>query len=456
MFAVLNRKLFQPLMTWRSGSRHLRYLRELERTQFDDPEVIRTRQELAVKKLLIHAYETVPFYRQRFEEIGFHPSDFRKLDDLCQLPILTKKDLRNAGDRLLSDAFKGKKLHLKKTSGSTGVPLSIQVNPESVQWKTACTIRSDEWSGWRRGSRVAKVWGNPEYRQQGWKGWLRNRIVDRAIYLDTLDLDEQKLEGFVKSLRKHRPGLIFGHAHSLYLLAKYTLKHAPESIRPDGIISTAMILHDWQRETIEEAFSCPVTNRYGCEEVSLIASECEEHHGLHVNSDSLYAEVLPDSRLGHDFRTGFLTVTDLTNLAMPLIRYQVGDVVIQSREACPCGRGLPLLERVMGREADFILTPAGKLISGISLTENFALQIPGTAQIQLVQESRTLLRLRIVPSAEFNDESRREIALQMLKLFGHEMRHEVELVDMIPQEPSGKYRFCISKVAQDYLRSFAA
>src|SRR5262249_4336617 len=143
-------------------------------------------------------------------------------------------------------------------------------------------------------------------------------------------------------------------------------------VRPHGIISTAMLLHDWQRSVIEHVFKCSVTNRYGCEEVSLIASECEEHNGLHVNADSVYTEVPAN---------GKLLVTDLTNRAMPLIRYQIGDVVVPSNRCCKCGRGLPLIERVEGREADYVVTPGGRLISGISLTENFALLIPGTAQV---------------------------------------------------------------------------
>jgi phenylacetate-CoA ligase len=141
---------------------------------------------------------------------------------------------------------------------------------------------------------------------------------------------------------------------------------------------------------------------------------------------------------------------------MPLIRYQIGDVVVPSERVCPCGRGLPMIERVEGREADYVLTPDGRLISGISLTENFALLIPGTAQVQIVQESLTDLRLRIVPDEQFSDESRRKIALLVEETFGLAVRHEVELVEAIPQEPSGKYRFCISKVAREHLEAMSA
>ena len=141
---------------------------------------------------------------------------------------------------------------------------------------------------------------------------------------------------------------------------------------------------------------------------------------------------------------------------MPLIRYKVGDVVVKSERRCACGRGLPLLERVEGREADYVLTPSGKLISGISLTENFALHIQGAAQVQIVQEEVRHLRLRMVAGGEFGPESRRQIEELVRNTFGSEMDYEVELVESIPQEPTGKYRFCISKVASEYLRAMAS
>ncbi|VTR98620.1 CapK related-protein OS=Desulfovibrio sp. X2 GN=dsx2_1185 PE=4 SV=1 [Gemmata massiliana] len=447
MLDTLNRHLMHPFMAWREGRPHLRYLKTLEKTQFDAPEVIRARQLEALKAQLKHAWDTVPYYRASWTQAGVHPSDVRELADLEAFPIVTKADIRRHNRAMVSSAFDVTKLREKRTSGSTGVPLTIYCDEPAMQWKAACTIRSDEWSGYRLGQRVAKAWGNPEYRHFGLKGRLRNYFLDRAVYLDTLDLNDQRIAEFTRTIRRHRPGLIFGHAHSLYLLACALKKARVFDVRPNGIISTAMILHDWQRAVIEEVLGCKVTNRYGCEEVSLIASECEEHNGLHVNADSVYAEV-PSN--------GKLLVTDLCNRGMPLIRYQVGDVVVPSTRACKCGRGLPMIERVEGRDADYVLTPAGHLISGISLTENFAVLIPGTAQVQIVQESITQLRIRLVADDAFNTTSRQKIADLVRDTFGDTVAHDVELVDAIPQEPSGKYRFCISKVARDHMEAMSA
>lgn len=447
MLDFLNRHLMHPFMAWRAGSAHLRHLRALERTQYDAPEVIRERQLAALKAQLQHAWDTVPYYRAAWNNAGVHPSDVRALEDLDAFPILTKADIRRHNRALVSSAFDVAKCRVKTTSGSTGVPLTIYCDEPAMQFKAACTIRSDQWSGYRLGQRVAKVWGNPEYRHFGLKGRLRNRFFDRAVYLDTLNLNDERIGEFARAIRRHRPGLVFGHAHSLYLVACALKKGGVLDVRPNGIISTAMILHDWQRAVIESVFGCKVTNRYGCEEVSLIASECEEHNGLHVNADSLYHEVPAG---------GKLLVTDLVNRAMPLIRYQVGDVVVPSARRCACGRGLPLLERVEGREADYVVTPAGNLISGISLTENFANLVPGTAQMQIVQESITQLRIRMVAGDGFGDASRAKVAELVRDTFGAGVEHELELVDAIPQEPSGKYRFCISKVAAERLKELSA
>lgn len=456
MLDFLNRNVMHPFMAWRSGSRHLDHYRELQRTQFDPPEVIRSRQLAALRSQLWHAYNTVPYYRTAWNFAGVHPDDVRSLEDLEAFPILTKADIRRHERSLISSLFDASKLRLKRTSGSTGVPLNIRIDEPAVQWKTACTLRSDEWSGWRLGQRVAKVWGNPEYRHFGLKGRLRNLLLDRAIYLDTLNLNDERIATFASQIRRQRPGLIFGHAHSLYLLACSLKKKRVMDVRPNGIISTAMLLHDWQRAVIEKVFDCPVTNRYGCEEVSLIASECEEHDGLHVNADSVYTEVLASGGRQSPESSGQLIITDLTNRAMPLIRYQIGDVVVPSNRCCKCGRGLPLIERIEGRDADYVLTPTGQLISGISLTENFALLIPGTAQMQIVQESLYELRIRLVPDDEFGPESRRKIGELVHDTFGPQVQFDVELVASIPQEPSGKYRFCISKIARERLEAMSA
>jgi phenylacetate-CoA ligase len=447
------RWLIGPLWAGWERSAYLRHYRTLKRRQFDDPVTIRARQWAALRAIARHAYATVPFYRRRFDRAGLHPGDLHAIDDFRRLPILTKADIRAHAARLRSDQFPPEKLRRLTTSGSTGVSLELWADEPSMQWKRACTLRADEWSGWRFGEATARVWGNPEYLRHGWRGRLRNRLLDRADYLDTLQMNAASLERFAQRLKRRQPPLLFGHAHSVYLLATFMGPQGPRGYHPRGIITTAMILHDWQRRAIEAAFGQPVTNRYGCEEVSLIACECARHDGLHVNADNVFVEILRDGQPARPGEAGSVIVTDLTNRAMPVLRYQVGDVAVASDRLCPCGRGLPLIERIEGREADYVTTPRGDLISGISLTENFAVQVPGLAQLQIVQEAVDRFRFRIVRGADFGPASEARIADLVAERFGGGLDYVCEYVDQIPQEPSGKYRFCISKVENPFTQA---
>ncbi len=449
--ALAIRSVIGPLWARWEQSPYLAHSRRLRRADHDAPEVVAARQWDALRAQLHHAYATVPFYREWFDAARVQPNDIRDPEDYRQLPILTKADIRSHGRRLLSTAYAGSRLHRKTTSGSTGVALEVFVDEAAMQFKRGCTLRVDEWSGWCFGERVAKVWGNPEYLRRGWRGRLRNTLLDRATYLDTLRMDEAALAHFTRRLMRSPPSLIFGHAHSVYLYAEYA-RVAGVVLRPRGIITTAMVLHSWQRRLIESVFACPVTNRYGCEEVSLIACECEQHTGLHVNSPGVYVELMRDGQPTGPGEPGSVVVTDLANRAMPLLRYQVGDVATWAGWTCPCGRGLPLLERVEGREADYVVTAAGELISGISLTENFALHVPGVAQIQIVQEAVDQFLFRIVKGPDFGPASLERLHELVVEHFGPQVAFTCEYRDRIPPEASGKYRFCISNVANPFLR----
>jgi phenylacetate-CoA ligase len=449
LIAPLTRHVVAPLWAKWEGSPYLRHYRRMLRTQYDPPAVIQARQVDTLRSLAKHAAATVPFWRDRFAKAGLQPCEISQPEDLRALPLLTKADLREQGERLLSPAYAKDNLHRHATSGSTGVSVVTYRDEACQQFKRGATLRSDEWSGWRLGERAACVWGNPEVRTD-WKGRLRNALLERQyLHLDTLKMTDADIDRFVVALERSPPSLLFGHAHSLYLVAKYIENHSPTAkIRPRGIISTCMVLHEFERAKIEQVFDCPVTNRYGCEEVSLIASQCEQHTGLHVNADCIYLEIIDEQGAPcPPGQPGRIIVTDLTNRAMPIFRYEVGDMASWSADGCPCGRTLPLLEKLEGRVADYVVTRQGEYISGISLTENFAQQIPGLAQLQIIQEDIDHFVYNVVRGPGFDDRSMSRIAELTDKRFGPTAQYECCFVDKIPQEPSGKYRFCISKIA---------
>ncbi|WP_152053996.1 phenylacetate--CoA ligase family protein [Tautonia marina] len=455
LHAVAIRNLIGPLWAAHERSPYLRHYSRLKQTQFEGKDRVEADQLQKLKRLLIHANETVPFYRKRFADAGFDPANFQSRAQLEVVPVLTKSEIRTVGRALISEAYRDRPdLRRKTTSGSTGVSLEVWVDEEAMQFKRGCTLRCDEWSGWRFGEPVAMVWGNPDYLKHGWRGRLRNGLLERACYLDTLKMDEATMARFADDLVRRPPSLIFGHAHSVYLFAAFMRQHRTGSIRPRGIITTAMVLHDWQRQVIEAEFSCKVTNRYGCEEVSLIACECEKHEGLHVNTDGQYVELIRDGRPVGPGEPGSIIVTDLVNHAMPLIRYQVGDVASWAGRPCSCGRtGMPLLARIEGREADYVTTRRGELISGISLTENFAMLVPGIEQLQIIQESLERFTFRIVRGPDYGPSSDARIQELAAERFGDDVAYDCEFVERIPPELSGKYRFCISKVPNAFSMS---
>lgn len=451
--APISRNVIAPLWALWEKSPYLRHYKRLLKTQYDPPEVIRKRQTEKMREIVAHAYSTCKFWKERFDSLGLKPEEIRELEDLRKLPLLTKTDLRTRLDEMISSDYPDReKLTMHKTSGSTGVAVVVYSDEECDQFKRGAVLRSDEWTGWRLGERKACIWGNPQY-PTNWRGKLRRTLLDRSYtYLDTLKMDEEAMNHFTEDMLNHPPGMLFGHAHSLYLYAGFLKTKRPNvKIRPHGILSTCMVLHDFERKLIEEVFQCRVTDRYGCEEVSLIASNCEKHEGLHVNCDSLYAELINHNGepvTGDE--PGRIVLTDLCNRAMPMIRYEVGDTASWSGKPCSCGRTLPMFARIEGRVADYVITNNGEYVSGISLTENFACMVTGIAQLQIVQEDIDRFTFNIVKAPDFGESTLEQIRDLVQKRFGDAAVFECVYMDKIPMEKSGKFRFCISKVEKKF------
>lgn len=438
--------LVEPLWDLREGSVRLRTLRALRKSQWDQAGALRARQERALQRLVAHAAATCPFYRDSFAAAGVDPASVRALADLPRLPILTKDDIRRNQDALISSRYRKQDLLRAKTGGSTGVSLEVFCDLRGIQRRAGAALRADEWSGWRLGQPLAAAWGNPPV-PGTWKARLRAALKERVIYLDTMRIDEPALERFLAEWDRLRPGLLFGHAHSLFILAEYLLARG-RTLRPTGIVATSMMLLEPERRVIEQACEgVPVTNRYGCEEVSLIACECEQHRGLHLNAEHVVTEFLRDDGSpcapGED---GRLVVTELINHGQPLLRYELGDRGVPSARTCPCGRGLPLMEQVTGRTADFLRAEGGYRVQGISIIENTLTKLPGIRQMQIVQDEPLRLQVHLVPGPGWGPEVAAELIATLRGILGQGMAIDLVPGERIPQEKNGKYRFTICRV----------
>lgn len=433
---------------WDTKEGHVRLSEcaNLARQQYWPDADIASLQNQKLDRLIKHAAKTSNWYKKIIADRNINPNKQFTRADLAQFPVTTKKDIRENTPEFISSDFDPAQMPKAKTGGSTGVSLNLFFDEHCQKLRNGAQIFADSFSGWKPGTRVAAVWGNPP-KAITLKQKIRAFLLDRMIYLDTMNLDAQSMGDFVQAWQRFLPDMIFGHSHSIYIFSKYLLENNITNLRPQGIVATSMMLLDHERAVIEEAFQCKVSNRYGCEEVGLIAVECEQHQGMHINSSHIILECLDE----HDQpvppgTAGKLVITDLNNFGMPLIRYRVEDVGVLSEHLCSCGRTTPILERLEGRIADFLKKPDGGQIAGVSLVERTLTKIPGIEQMQLVQETLNQIVINRVKGHEYTSATDTTLLAEFSKIFGPDVIFTINDVEKIPQEKSGKYRFSICKV----------
>jgi len=445
LMSRLSQHVFHPLWDLKDGRRRLRILRELERSQWLPLETLQARQNERLKRILRYTGLHSRYYHRLFQERGFNPENFA-LPEFQALPLLTKSIVRSSTNEILSDEFPRNALLEHRTGGSTGIAIRAYFDPHWIDPRTADAMRSDQWAGYFHGMKVASLWGNPPI-PKTLKQRVRAALIDRYIYLDTIDFSDRTVGEFITRWRGARPEILFGHSHSLYLLALYVIRHGIQDLRPRGIISTSMMLLANERAVIEQAFAARVFDRYGSEEVALIAAECERHEGLHLNIEHLYIEFLrEDGTAASAGEEGSIIITDLVNRGMPFIRYQIGDMGVSSDRRCSCGRALPLMERVTGRVADYLKRRDGSMVAGVSLVERTLTVIPGLEQLQVVQSAIDEIVLNVVRAPDFSPATEEALLAEFRAVFGPGIEIRANYLERIPQERSGKYRFSICQV----------
>lgn len=446
MMPFIRRNFFEPVHGFLTKSPKLPYWKHLEKTQYYSRDELLAIGWQRLKYLLDFVWENNSFYRDRLERSSIRPADIQRPEDMQRLEILTKSDIRKNSVHMISRGYPVDGLLKVQTGGSTGKALELFLTEECSEQRNACARRHDCWTGWKPGEPVAACWGNPQFPER-LKDKLATYLLTPMIFLDTMRVDEAAVRAFVAQWQRVRPTLLFGHAHSLFLLAQYLKNLNINGLTPKGILSTSMMLIPAERQLIEEVFGVKVIDRYGCEEVGLIACECERHEGMHLNIEHLFIEFLrEDGTPAANGEPGRIVITDLLNLAMPLIRYQVEDVGVPTDRRCSCGRGLPLMEGVAGRVADFLIRPDGSRVAGISLIENTLTRLPGIDQMQIVQEDYQEIVLRLVRGDEYTAEVESRLVEYFRSVFGQEAKIQVVPVEQLPPEQSGKFRFSICRI----------
>ncbi len=435
----------QPLYYSRSGDRRFARLNELERNQWLSPAELEALQLRRINALLRHAFRTTEFYRQRLSACGIGEGPIDSLSDLTELKPVSKYDLQQHYNEMISSIYKKSDLVEDASGGSTGAPTAFYKDLNRHNLRRADQIRHDRWSGWDIGDRWALVWGARKdlIDDSSWKQRIRERYFDRCISLDAFELTEQKMHDYAQQLARFRPKMILGYAKALDRFSQFLLDNKQSGvIKPAGVVSSAECLSNSMRDCIQAAFGCKVLNRYGSREVGLIASDCGRGMGLHINADNLLVEILEN---GKPATSGEVVVTDFWNYGMPLIRYRMDDRAKHASTACDCGRGLPLLESVDGRSSDFLTAADGTLIHGEFFSHLFY-GIDSVSQFQFVQETMNSTVISVVPLHPENRGNLDAVVEGTRRILGNDTQVRLNWCDTIPPTPSGKFRFTISRV----------
>jgi len=424
----------------------------LEKSQWWKRSELEAYQQKRLQTLLKHAYENTAYYHSMFKKLELKPDDIKSTADLQKLPILTKEHIRNNLNDLTAKNYPKTKLIPSATGGSTGEPMRFFVDSRSGVWNTAAAYREWSWAGYNLGDKMAYLWGAPQDLSNQAK--LKTRIynlIQRTIWLDAFNMTEKTLDEYVRILRKIKPKVINAYASAIYLMARYMEKRGIEDIRPKAILTSCEMLFGYQRETIERAFGCPVFDYYSGRDTTLQAGECPEHSGYHLAIENAVIEFIKDDEHVAPGELGKIIITDLSNYAMPFIRYEIGDLGVPSDEICSCGRGLPLMKSIKGRILDTIITPDGKYLTGEFFPAIFAdYDIKGIKDFQIIQKRKDKLLIKLVKGNDYSDEDLSLYLNIIRKHIGEEMKIEVEFVKSIQLTRSGKHRPTISEVEIEF------
>jgi phenylacetate-CoA ligase len=386
----------------------------------------------------------VPFYRQRLEASGVDPDGVRSLDDLPRLPILERDDLRRLGVKGLRAS---RRLGIKAfSSGSAGQPVEILWPFEQMRWRDASEERGRAWLGVGLGERRLEVRCRPVKLPQAFTASALNTV---AIHAPTVS-DRGVVERLAEALERNPPALVHGVSNAIYRVALALLDQG-RTVEAGACWSGGNHLHSHYRAALEAAFHCPVYERYATMEVGLVAHECAEGGSLHVPAEGVIVEIVrPDGSPADPGEVGEVLVTSLRNLAMPLIRYRIGDrAIVPEKSRCSCGRGLPVFGTVVGRSDGFLRTRRGELLSPGQVVDAVRSRTDGVIDFQVIQEEDARVRVLVVQQdAPPPDPDRERIAAALSELVEPPEPPRVDRVELLPISPGGKVKTLVSRAGQ--------
>jgi phenylacetate-CoA ligase len=414
-----------------------RYYEMLMKSQWWSPSQLAEYQRRQLTKLLTHARTTVPFYRERLDAV-FRTDGSVDFSRWGEIPIVTRADLLEHREQMLSSApLDLGKIGTIQSSGSTGDPIKMSVDPLSGWVTQANTWRAHTWHGvdWSKrflnrvsprsiadGSSLGS-WG---------PSWLPGSGDGMAHYVSRA----LPLERLVDLMLEIRPDYLGTTARVTEGIANVVVRRG-ESLQLDTIFTYGEAATEQDRIVVRATFGARILELYSSKEAGAIGFPCPEGAGFHINAESMFPEIVgKDGLPAEGGEAGRVILTPFTNSALPLIRYDQGDIAVAGAP-CPCGRCLPVIDRIAGRTADVFTHPDGR--TSQTLIKDKYQDLIGAAKWQVVQTGPTDFLIRYVEKTRKPEASFQEFVAVFRSLYFDDAQLRFERVDDIPFQPSGKY-----------------
>ena len=444
----ISRRIVYPLQERLLQRPTFAYLESLEQSQWLDRTDVEALQSRKLAALLRTAAAHSPWHAERIRAAGIdlaHDAPVT-LDELRKLPAMTRREARDNVDRIRWPAAPGG-IARYTTGGSSGEPLIFYFGRSRQASDAAGRMRARRWWGVDVGDREVYLWGAPAEldktdRIKTFRDGLLNQLV-----LNAFAMSADAMDRYLEAIQAFRPCCIYGYASSVALLAARALARGRRLQLPElrVVCATGEPLYPHQRQLISDAFGVSVANEFGSRDIGFTAHETPCGQML-LMSESIILEVLDEE--GQPVPVGTLgeaVMTGLCSEAQPFIRYRTGDMVRMSAEPCGDGRGLHVLAEVVGRSTDFVVRGDGTMMHALAVI--YVLRdVTGVAQFRFIQHALHDVEVLVVPSAHWSDGARAKVTAGLMQRLGNDVRIRIRLVDAIPVETSGKYRYVVSHV----------
>jgi phenylacetate-CoA ligase len=414
--------------------------RELEQSQWLPPAEIQARQHRQLAALAAHAAAAAPHFARRMAAAGLAPADLATPRGLRRLPVLKRREIQQAGaDFYCRSVPEGHgPIRENRTSGSTGEPVAIRRTAVSQLFWRAISLRFHAWSDRDLAKRSTVIntdveavtvrphWGRP-------LGLLFETGPLQAIPVNT-DIAEQ-----VRLLAEFEPDSLVVFPNNLDAIRRHCQRAGIALPGLSRILTMSETLSPRVRQAAEAFFQARIFDCYSSGELGLAALECPESGLYHLMAETVLLEVLDEAgRPCRPGETGRLVLTDLSNFASPLIRYDVGDYA-ELAGPCPCGRGLPALARILGRRRNILRLPDGRRYWPRLEVENYRQAAP-VVEHQLLQREPDLLEMKLVVESPLSATQEDGLAAAVRKAIGYPFRIAFTYYDReIPRGPGGKF-----------------